>query len=208
MGSDWTLPFQIYIDASDYSIGVVLGQKSQNLENVIYYISKSLHGLELNYTVTEKELLLVVYALNKFWHYVTGYPIFVHANHTKIKYLMNKPSIIGRLARWLLLLQEFDITIIDKPGKENAVADYLYRIHHDEEDTTLIDDTFVDENLFHIAFQTLGYADMDNYIASNKMPTHFSYKDIRLLVEKRFHFSWIDNTIFYIEPDLVMRRYV
>lgn len=64
--TDWTLPFQIYTNASDYSIGVVLGKKYKNLENEIYYISKILHGPDLNYTMTEKELLVVVYALNKF----------------------------------------------------------------------------------------------------------------------------------------------
>ena len=68
--------------------------------------------------MTEKEFLAVVYALNKFWHYIIGYPIYVHTNHATIKYLMNKPAITGRLARWLLLLQEFDITIVDKPGKK------------------------------------------------------------------------------------------
>ena len=73
--------------------------------------------------MSEKELLAIVYALKKFQHYITGYPIFVHTDHATIKYLMNKPTIIGRLARWLLLLQEFDITIIDKPRKENMVAD-------------------------------------------------------------------------------------
>ena len=103
-GPKWTFPFHIHTYASDYAIGVVLGQKSQHLENAIYYISKSLHGPELNYTVTEKELLAVVYALNKFRHYITRYPIFVYTNHATIKYLMKKPSITSRLARWLLLL--------------------------------------------------------------------------------------------------------
>ena len=103
-GPDWNLPFHIYKNASDYVIGAVLGQQSQNLENAIYYISKSLHGPDLNYTITEKELLAVVYALKKFHHYIIGYPIFVHIDHAAIKYLMNKPSITGRLARWLLLL--------------------------------------------------------------------------------------------------------
>ena len=63
--------------------------------------------------MTEKELLVVVYALKKIQHYITGYSIFVHIDHATIKYLMNKPTIIGRLARWLLLLQELDITTID-----------------------------------------------------------------------------------------------
>ena len=77
---------------------------------------------ELNYTVTEKEFLVVIYAINKFRHYITGYPTFVHTDHIAIRYLMNKPITNARVTRWLLLLQEFDITIIDKPGKENVVA--------------------------------------------------------------------------------------
>ena len=134
-------------------------------------------------------MLAVVYALRKFWHYITGYSIFVHTDHAAIKYLMNKPTITGRLARWLLLLQEFDITIVDKPGRANVVADYLSRIHHDDNDNTLIDDAFPDEYLFHIFVQTPWYADIANYIAANKMPTHFSYKERKLLVEKSLCFS-------------------
>ena len=111
-GLDWLIPFHIHTDASNSCIRT----KISNLENAIYYISKSLHGPELNYTVTEKELLVVVYALNKFIHYVTRYPIFVHTDHSGIRYLMKKLAVTGRLARWLLLLQEFDITIIDKLG--------------------------------------------------------------------------------------------
>ena len=75
------------------------------------------------------------------------------------------------------------------------VADYLSKIHHDEDDTTLIDDTFPVEHLFHIVVKTPWYADIANCIVSNKMPTHFSYKDKGLFVEKRFYFSWIDNIL-------------
>ena len=114
---------------------------------------------------------------------------------------MNKLAITGRLARWLLLLQEFDITIVDKPRKANVVADYLSRIHHDDTDTSLVDDAFLDEHLFHIYVQTSWYANIANYIAANKMPEHFSYKEKKLLVEKSFHFSWIDNLLFYTGLD-------
>ena len=100
--------------------------------------------------MTKKELLAIVYALNKFRHYVTGYPIFVHTDHSAIRYLMNKPIVTSRLARWLLLLQEFDIAIIDKPGKSNVVANYLSRLHIPDEDPTPIEDTFPNEHLFHI----------------------------------------------------------
>ena len=115
-GPNWKPPFHIHTDASDSTLGEVLGQKEGIVEHVIYYISNNLQGVELNYTIIEKELLAVVYALNKFWHYITSYEVFVYTDHTAIKYLMNKPSIFGRLARWILLMREFNVKIIDNPG--------------------------------------------------------------------------------------------
>eukprot|EP00253_Pinus_taeda_P028134 PITA_28134 len=87
---------------------------------------------ELNYTITEKEFLAVIYAINKFKHYITGYTTFVHTDHSAIKYLMNKSVTNARVTRWLLLLEEFDITIVDRPGKENVVADFLSRLKTNE----------------------------------------------------------------------------
>ena len=124
-GPNWTLPFHISSDASDTAIGAVLGQKDGQVPYAIYYFSKNLAPAELNYTVTEKEFLAIVYSINKFRHYITGYPTFVHTDHSAIKYLMKKPVTNARVTRWLLLLQEFDITIIDTPRKENVVADFL-----------------------------------------------------------------------------------
>lgn len=103
-GLNWSLPFHIHTYASNYAIGAGLGQKVDNLENAIYFINKNMQGPEVNYTITEKEMLAVIYALNKFRHYITRYKIYVHTDHTIIKCLMNKPSITGRLARWLLLM--------------------------------------------------------------------------------------------------------
>ena len=77
----------------------------------------------------------------------------------------------------------------------------MSRIHHDDNDTTLIDDAFPNEHLFHIVVQTPWYVDIANYIVANKIPTHFFYKEKKLLVEKSFHFSWIDNLLFYTGPD-------
>jgi len=65
-GPDWALPFHISSDASDTAIGVVLGQEENNLPYAIYFISKNMTPAELNYTVTEKEFLAVIYAINKF----------------------------------------------------------------------------------------------------------------------------------------------
>jgi hypothetical protein len=102
-GPDWTLPFHISSDASDTAIGVVLGQEENHLPYAIYFINKNMTPAELNYTVTKKEFLAVIYAINKFRHYITGYSTFVHTDHSSIKYLMNKPITNARVTRWLLL---------------------------------------------------------------------------------------------------------
>ena len=127
-GPDWALPFHISSDASDTPIGAVLGQEENSLPYAIYFISENMTPSELNYTVTEKEFLAVIYAINKFRHYITGYTTFVHTDHSAIKYLMKKSVTNARVTGWLLLLQEFDITIVDRPGKENVVADFLSRL--------------------------------------------------------------------------------
>ena len=88
-GPDWTLPFHISTDASNTAIGAALGQKEKLMTYAIYFISKNLTPAELNYTVTEKEMLAMVHAVNKFRHYVTGYEIFVHTDHSALRYLMN-----------------------------------------------------------------------------------------------------------------------
>ena len=125
-GLNWSLPFHISTDASDTALGVVLRQKDNLITYAIYFISKNLTPIEYNYTVIEKEFLVVVYSINKFRHYITGYEVFIHTDHSTIRFLMNKRITNGRITRWLLLLQEFNITIIDRPGKENLVADFFF----------------------------------------------------------------------------------
>jgi hypothetical protein len=104
-GPIWALLFHISSDASDTAISVVLGKHEDKEPYAIYYINKNMAPIELNYTVTEREFLAVVYAINKFRHYVTGYPTFIHIDHTTIKYLMNKPITNVGVTRRLLLLQ-------------------------------------------------------------------------------------------------------
>jgi hypothetical protein len=89
-GLDWTLPFHISSDASDTTIGAILGQEENHLPYAIYFICKNMTPVELNYTVIEKEFLAVIYAINKFRHYITGYSTFFHTDHSTIKYLMKK----------------------------------------------------------------------------------------------------------------------
>jgi len=121
--------------------------------------------LKIKYIVTEKELLAVIHALSKFIHYVIGYKVFVHTDHGTIRYLMNNPDINGRTIRWFLLLQQFDLTILDKPGKKNIVADFLSRLTIPNEEG-MIDDQFPDENLLATSTQTHWFFDIENYLTT------------------------------------------
>lgn len=95
--------------------------------------------------MTEKEILDVVHSLNKFRHYITGYKTFIHTGHAAIKHLMNKPDVNACIIRRLLLLQQFDLTIIDKHGKENVVANFLSRLTFLVGEEGMVDDQFPNE---------------------------------------------------------------
>ena len=94
---NWDLPFEIMCDASDYAVGAVLGQRLDKKPTAICYASKTLIEAQINYTTTEKELLAVVYALEKFWPYILGSKIIMYTDHAALKYLLSKKETKPRL---------------------------------------------------------------------------------------------------------------
>ena len=116
---------------------------------MIYYASKTLDSAQSNYTTTEKEFLAVFFALEKFRSYIVGSPVTIFTDHTALKYLLSKQDTKPRLIRWILPYQEFNVTIKDKKGVENVVADHLSRLVLETTfDGLPIGDTFLDEQLF------------------------------------------------------------
>ena len=101
---NWQQPFEVMCDASDLAIGAILGQREDGKPYVVYYARKMLNEAQRNYTTTEKELLVVVYALDKFRAYFVGSDIVIFNDHSALKYLLTKKDAKARLIRWVLLL--------------------------------------------------------------------------------------------------------
>jgi len=160
---------------------------------------------ELNYTVTEKELLAVVHSLEKFGHYITGYQTFVHTNHAVIKYLMKKLDVNSRIIRWLLLLQQFDLTIVDKPGKENVVADFLSRMNLPICEEGMVDDQLSDDNFFAISVLSTWFTDIVNYLVSTQFPPNLPSKEKSKIIRKSAPFTCIGGNLFKIGLDQILR---
>ncbi|KAL4352974.1 hypothetical protein GQ457_06G014840 [Hibiscus cannabinus] len=86
--ADWTLPFELMCDASDYAVGEILGQCKWKIFHPVYYASKTLNEAQVNYTTTEKELLAVIFSFDKFRSYLIGAKVTVYTDHSAIKYLL------------------------------------------------------------------------------------------------------------------------
>jgi hypothetical protein len=147
---DWSQPFKIMCDASDYAVGAVLGQRKEARVHAIYYASKTINGAQLNYATTEKELLAVIFALEKFRSYIVNSKVIVYTDHVAIKYLLAKKDAKPRLIRWIILVQKFDVEIRDKKGVENVVADRLSRMNRGQDDKEPIEDKMRDDHLYRV----------------------------------------------------------
>ncbi|GKD35576.1 reverse transcriptase domain-containing protein [Tanacetum coccineum] len=141
--------------------GAVLGQKDGKNFHPIYFASKTLNSAQQKYTVTEKELMAVVFAFDKFRSYLILSKTIVHTDHSALRHLFKKQDAKPRLIRWILLLQEFDIEIKDRKGTENVAADHLSRLENDETS----DDNFPGETLMEINTKNEPwFADFANYL--------------------------------------------
>ncbi|GJZ68174.1 reverse transcriptase domain-containing protein [Tanacetum coccineum] len=209
---DWSLPFELMCDASDFAIGAVLGQRKMKHFQPIHYASKTMTEAQIHYTTTEKEMLAVVYAFEKFRPYLVLSKSIVYTDHSALKYLMNKQDAKPRLLRWVLLLQEFDITIRDKKGSENLAADHLSRLENPHKD--VLENKDINE---HFPLETLGvissentpwFADYANYHAGNFIIKGMSTQQKRKFFKDVKHYFWDDPYLFRTCADQIIRRCV
>lgn len=139
---DFSKPFVLTTDASNYALGAVLSQGSTGNEKPIAYASRTLNDAETRYSTIEKELLGIVWAVKHFRPYLYGRKFNIFTDHRPLAWLNSLKEPNSKLTRWKLRLAEFDFDIIYKKGKQNSNADALSRIKlnaltSDNDDTSL-----------------------------------------------------------------------
>jgi hypothetical protein len=123
---NWEKTFHVHIDASTIALGEIMAQPGAwDLYHPIAFAGRKLSESKQNYNTTEREGLSMVYALQKFRHYLLAKHLKMFTDHSVVKYLVNKLVLGGRICRWFLLFQEFAFEVIFKPGKLNAGLDHL-----------------------------------------------------------------------------------
>jgi hypothetical protein len=204
---DWSQPFEIMCDAGDYAVGTVLGQRKEGRVLAVNYASKTLSGAQLNYATTEKELLAVVFAFEKFRSYIVNSKVIVYTDHAAIKYLLAKKEAKPRLIRWILLLQEFDVEIRDKKGVENVVADHLPRMNRGQDDKGPIEDKMRDDHLYRVLDKDTWMIDVIRAI--RKMPLdHLDKNSQKKIISKSRKYFWDAPYLFKLGNDGAMSRCV
>ncbi|GJS74528.1 reverse transcriptase domain-containing protein [Tanacetum coccineum] len=183
---DWDLPFELMCDASDFAIGAVLGQRKNKHFQPIHYASKTMTEAQAHYTTTEKELLAVVYAFEKFRSYLVLSKSIVYTDHSAIKYLFTKKDAKPRLMR------------LENP-------------HQDKLENKEITETFPLETLGSVALRvdsTPWFADFANYHAGNFIVKGMSSQQKNKFFKDVKHYFWDDPFLFKICADQVIRRCV
>ena len=205
---NWQLPFEVMCDASNLTVGAVLRQRAQGKPYVVYYASKTLNEAQRNYTTTEKELLPVVYALDKFRAYLIVSDVIIFTDHSTLKYLFTKKNSKARLIRWVLLLQEFNLQIRDKKGVENVVVDHLSRltIAHNTHNSPIYDE-FLEESLL-IVDSAPWFAHIANFLVTGELPTEWKAQYKKFFHEKFHSYYWEEPYLFKYYDDQIIRKCV
>nr|GEZ22043.1 reverse transcriptase domain-containing protein [Tanacetum cinerariifolium] len=209
------MPFGLCNAPGTFQRCAVLGQRYEKHFRPIHYASKTLIKAESNYTTTEKEMLAVVYAFEKFRSYLIMNKCIVHTDHSALKYLFAKKDAKARLLRWVLLLQEFDFDVINTKGAENLAADQLSRLENPYENVLDLkerNETFPLETLSMVTFcddsGAPWFADFANYHAGNFIVKGMSTQQKNKFFKDVKHYFWDDPFSFKIFTDQVIRRCV
>ena len=155
--------------------------------------------------VLKKELLAIVFTIDKFRSYLVGAKVIADTDHAALKYLLTKKYAKPCLIRWILLLQEFDLVIKDKMRVENSRADHLSRLQFHDNDNLPINDFLRDDTLLKVTHTNPWYANIVNFVVAGYVLPGENRK--KLLYQSRTHL-WDDPYLYQVCTDGLLRKYV
>jgi hypothetical protein len=205
---DWSKEFHVHVNASSIDLGAVLAQpRVGDIDHPLAFASRKLSTAEINYTTTEREGLAMVYALQKFRHYLLGgnYKMFI--DHSTLKYLVNKTVLQGRICIWILLFQEYDFEIIVNPGIMNKGPNHLSMLEHGEEPTSL-EDALSDAQLLAIRKIDDHFTEIVQFLSTRMAPSDYTIPKKKQLVLHVVDFSLIVEQLYKMGPNKILRRCV
>ncbi len=147
------MEFHVHTNASLLAIGVILSQNViRKSDQPIVYVSRFLNKVKQNYNTIERKALTIIFSLQKFRHYLLGNKFVFYVDHTTLVYLVNKPQVLGRKARWLYLFLKYDFTIVCKLSRCNCKC--MSRLL-DSTKPTCVPNQIIDVSLFYTGFEWL-----------------------------------------------------
>ncbi|CAG8628461.1 14032_t:CDS:2, partial [Ambispora leptoticha] len=197
---DGRRPYQMYTDACDHSVGVVLEQEDdEGRLRPISFDSRKLNEHELHYTVTEKECLAIVFGCHVNERYIGGTVFDVWVDHQALEWLFNKVELKGRLMRWILLLQSFEFRVRYKSGKKHCNADGMSRYPDPPFQEIPTDDDFVDGQLYRVGLESQKISDLvlvKHYLQQMSWEPHVKARDLPRLKRKLKRYCLIGDNLY------------
>ena len=198
---DFNLPFHLYVDASQTGIGLTLGQIVDGAEKVIAYAGRDLNPVERNYmySATEWEALAVIDGMKRFQSYLQGQKFTIHTDHHALRWLMSLEDPTGRLARWSLLIQQFNFDIVHRLGAVNGNADALSRRSYGTYSLNALESSgFQAQQIFNFQRCDVNLTDLIDYLECERLPQE-NTRAKRVLLSEDIYFLDDNNLLYNID---------
>lgn len=209
---DFNQTFNLTCDASNYAIGCVLSQGPIGKDLPIAFASRTLNKAEINYNTTEKELSSIVWGIKVFRPYLFGQKFNVITDHRALTWLFNLKDPGSRLTRWRLKLEEYQYTILYKPGTANTNADALSRIHkvttrsQNKNSDSLTPENSISEQPEHITSENSEQLHFEH--AENPTSYEIYVQSDPGLIKPTCNVTELFGNLFDLEPDVSLAHCV
>lgn len=201
---DFNLPFHLYVDASQTGIGLTLGQIVNGKEVAIAFAGRDLNKAERNYSATEREALAVIDGIKRFQPYLRAKKFVIHTDHNALKWLMSIQDPSNRIARWTLLIQQFDFDIVHRPGTTNGNADALSRRLYGTCSLNALEHVGVKtKEIYDFQRRDSDLADIIDYLENDQLP-HDSVRAKRVLLSQDIYFLDENSLLYHL--DMTQKR--